>query len=82
MNAIDECIDYRVSYSAKGSKREMGICKQQSEIVKRHYPRFQNIIFFFYFSYGSYKKYLSDPAGSDLYTTGKRYKTFGKVSAR
>jgi len=25
---------------------------------------------------------LSDPAGSDLYTTCKRNKTFGKVSAR
>jgi len=26
-------------------------------------------------------RYSSDPAGSDLYTTCKRNKTFGKVSA-
>jgi len=26
--------------------------------------------------------FFSDPAGSDLYTTCKRYTTFGKVSAR
>jgi len=33
-------------------------------------------------SVGGYKIYLSDPAGSVLYTTCKRKKTFGKVSAR
>jgi len=34
------------------------------------------------YSYGSFKIELSDPPGSDLYTTCKRSKTFGKVSAR
>jgi len=57
------------------------ISKRRSLYDKKHQRNYSNK-FFPDYSNGSYKIELSDHAGSDLYNTCKRNKTFGKASAR